>query len=481
MSIDISLNAAASGDGHLFHIDIGNFFLEHDLPEPVYIIMPFNFIPQQTKDYYHLQPLINSKTGEKFVYMKQVKAVYGLKQSNATSEKELKVRLATHGYHEVSPGKYRHETKHRMFDLHVDDSLGCVFGTHQEKLEAATDLINILSKYYKKVKVNLCGLNETILPRKYKLDFCGMDIYHDRDNCFVETSMHDYYNKLVAAIPDNIKPTNTPGKCFNIKYGSKEQQQVHDAAPVTLTPDQEKTLQKFCGMALWYSQVAVETLVALSRLSSQIKSPTNETVPFFEFLQGYFKTYGNHVKRFYASDMILQAWTDASFDNESKSRSRGGTVLLLGNKDPSLINGPILWRTHILPGAPRSAAEAEIEQEFDTGDYILQAKNILEAIGYPQKVNIILADNMCAIDYANDQNKGSKLKSLERRLNWLKYQVENGAFVFQYVTSENNLADLFTKLLPSDRHHYLTNFLVTKKKMLLTHRLNELQGCVRLH
>ena len=59
-----------------------------------------------------------------------------------------------------------------------------------------------------------------------------MDIYHDRDNCFVETSVHDYYSKLTAATPDNIKPTNTPGKCFNTKYGSKEQQRVHDAAPV---------------------------------------------------------------------------------------------------------------------------------------------------------------------------------------------------------------------------------------------------------
>jgi len=95
MSIDTSLSAAASGDGHLFHIDTGNFFLEHDLPEPVHTVVPLNFTPQQTKDYYHLQPLVNSKTGEKFVYMKQVKAVYGLKQSNAISEKELKVRLGS--------------------------------------------------------------------------------------------------------------------------------------------------------------------------------------------------------------------------------------------------------------------------------------------------------------------------------------------------------------------------------------------------
>ena len=88
---------------------------------------------------------------------------------------------------------------------------------------------------------------------------------------------------------------------------------------------------------------------------------------------------------------------------------------------------------------------------------------------------------MCLIDYANDQTKGKRLKSLERRLQWLKYQVERGAFIFQYVTSENNLADLFTKLFPHKRHDFLTSFIVDKEKVMLLQYANELQGCVRLY
>jgi hypothetical protein len=479
MDIDIILNAAASGDGHLFHIDISNFFLEHDLPEPVYLKLKWSFIPIGTRNKYNLKPQTDLQ-GNQFVYMKLLKAMYGLKQSNSISEKELKSRLATNGYHEISPGVFKHETRNTIFPIHVDDFLPVVFGTDKEKYENAQHLVTTLSKYYKTVKVDWCGLNEPKLPRKYKLDYCGIDIYHDRDSCYIEKSMKDYYQKLIKAIPEDIKPKSTPGKPFDIKYGTKEQF-ANNQPTISLTPDQEKTLQKFIGMAIWYSQVAVETSVALSKLASQIKSPTQDTLSFFDFLRGYFKKYGNHKIRFYASDMVLHAFSDASFDGETKSRSRGGLVLFLGNKQPNIINGPILCRTHILPGVPRSAAEAEIEQHFDTGDYIIQAKNILESIGYKQKVNIILADNMCSIDFANDQTKGKRLKSLERRLNWLKYQVENGAFVFQYVTSQNNLADLFTKIFPSDRHHYLSNFLVSKEKMLMVKRTNELQGCVRLN
>jgi len=104
-----------------------------------------------------------------------------------------------------------------------------------------------------------------------------------------------------------------------------------------------------------------------------------------------------------------------------------------------------------------------------------------EATGCPQRVGTTLAGSTCAVDYASDQGRGSKLRSLERRLNWLKYQAENGALVLQYATSEGSPADLFTKLLPSGRHHYPTGPLVAGKKVLLTHRLSELQGCVRLH
>jgi hypothetical protein len=88
---------------------------------------------------------------------------------------------------------------------------------------------------------------------------------------------------------------------------------------------------------------------------------------------------------------------------------------------------------------------------------------------------------MCSIDYANDQTKGKRLKSLERRLQWLKYQVEQGAIIFQYVTSENNLADLFTKLFPKARHDFLTSFLVDRERMMLLQYTKELQGCVRLN
>ena len=250
----------------------------------------------------------------------------------------------------------------------------------------------------------MSGLDLDVIPKKYALAYSGLEILHDRTNGFIDVSMKDYYKKLLSVIPDDIKPRNTPGKPFDIKYGNKEKQTIELKPTIKLSDKQEKTIQKYIGMALWYRKVAVEVQFSLSKIASQVKSPNDDTLPFFEFLQGYFKMYGNHTKRFFASQMILHSFSDASFDNESKSLSRGGAILFLGNKQPNIINGPILCRTHILLGVPRSASEAEIEQEFDTGDLINQAKLILQAMGYPQQVNIILADNMTSIDFCKQSD-----------------------------------------------------------------------------
>ena len=59
---------------------------------------------------------------------------------------------------------------------------------------------------------------------------------------------------------------------------------------------------------------------------------------------------------------------------------------------------------------------------------------------------------MRSIDYASDQTKGKRVKSLDRLLHWIKHQVEQNIHLYQYVTSDNNLADLPTKQFPRQRH-----------------------------
>jgi len=473
LAVNIVLNALVSGRGRAFRIDIKDFYLQHDIDEPHYMIMDWKKIPQEVRDKYNLTPHTNSK-GQQFVYMEISKTMYGLKQANSISEKQLRDTLAKGGYYYTGEtGVYVHPERKTIFCLHVDDFFPVVFGkTNAEMFTNAQHLVATIARTYGKVKVNFCGLDQPSPPKRYVFDYCGLDLDHDTTLDELHMSMKDYYNKLVSSIPSDIKPRNIPGQPYDIQYGQKEQFS-HESEPIILTSEQKAMLQKFCGEAIWYSKVAVETSVAISRLAKQIHNPTSGTIDFFKFLQGYFKRWGNHTITYTKSEMILHAMSDASHDSEPGSKSRGACVLWLGNAQPHLINGPIAVITQTLPGVPTSAATAEIEQHFVTGDYVNQARNILEAIGYKQKhANIILADNMCSIDYAHDQIKGKRLKSLDRRLNWTKHMVEQNIHVYRYVTSANNLADLPTKLHPRERHDYLSSFLVKRERMLLAKLLN---------
>ena len=272
-----------------------------------------------------------------------------------------------------------------------------------------------------------------------------------------------------SQFPPHLQPYSTPGVPFNIKYGSKEQFVIETPPDIKLTSNQLKFLQKFVGEILWYATaLAHDVLTAISKLSAQQTSPTSDTFPFtIERIQGYFKQYGNHKIQFQASDMKLHIMSDASFDAEPHSKSRGGCFMWLGNNQPTLINGPVFCQSKILPGVPQSAATAEIFQHVESGKMGIYARRILRSIGYPQTPTIIFADNLCSIDFAHNNTKGRTLKTIAHRTHWLKHVVRQNVYVFRYVSSKNNIADIFTKLLDKAQHDYLCNLFLLRDNMLM--------------
>ena len=311
-------------------------------------------------------------------------------------------------------------------------------------------------------------INKTV-PQNYKLTWCGYEIHHDKIKRTVTLSMNDYYEKIATQFPPHLKSCSTPGVPFNIKYGSKEQFVIETPPDIKLTPDQLKYLQKFVGEILWYATaVAHDVLTAISKLSAHQTTPTNDTFPFtIERIQGYFKQFGNHKIQFQASDMKLHIMSDASFDAEPNSRSRGGCFMWLGNNQPTLINGPVFCQSKILPGVPQSAATAEIFQHVESGKMGIYARRILRCIGYPQTPTIIFADNLCSIDFAHNNTKGRTLKTIARRTHWLKHVVRQNVYVFRYISSKNNVADIFTKLLDKAQHDYFCNLFLLRDNMLM--------------
>ena len=122
--------------------------------------------------------------------------------------------------------------------------------------------------------------------------------------------------------------------------------------------------------------------------------------------------------------------------------------------------------TGVLPGLPLSAAESEIINNVESGQAGIYIRRVLDDLGYKQPTTIILTDNLCSQGYANDTIKGTKLRHIDRKNEWIKHMVNTNVYKLQYIPTVDNLADFFTKIMNKQRHDYLVSFIVHREKML---------------
>ena len=75
----------------------------------------------------------------------------------------------------------------------------------------------------------------------------------------------------------------------------------------------------------------------------------------------------------------------------------------------------------------------------------------------------ILEDNTACIDWGNSQVNSTRLKHLERDLKWIQEEVYKKTIQLTYIPTRSQLADIYTKPLPSNlflslRNSFMLNF-----------------------
>ena len=137
----------------------------------------------------------------------------------------------------------------------------------------------------------------------------------------------------------------------------------------------------------------------------------------------YMATNPNAVIRYYASDMVLNVHSDASYLTAPKARSRAGGHFFLGSLPtdgcPIRLNGAILTQCAILKCVAASAAEAELCALFLNA---MDAKIIqltLEEMGHPQPATPIHVDNSTAVGIVNNTIKRQRSRAMNMRYFWL--------------------------------------------------------------
>jgi hypothetical protein len=139
-----------------------------------------------------------------------------------------------------------------------------------------------------------------------------------------------------------------------------------------------------------------------------------------QFLE-YLTTYPDNGTTYRSSNMILCAYANACFNNESKGRSQAGAHIFVSENDPfPKHNGPILSISQMMKSVMSSAAKAEFGALYTTAKEMVPLRQTLIKMGWPQPRTPIQMDNSTAVGITNLTIVPQKTKSMDLRLWWLR-------------------------------------------------------------
>jgi hypothetical protein len=376
-------------DARYLRLDI-KFYLGMPMDCFEYMKMPINIFPASTIEQYNL----HKHAKNRFVYLEICKAIYGLPQVGILANKLLRQRLRPHGYYKVphTPGLWKHITNPTQFTLTADNFVVKYVGKNN-----ALHLINALRQHYD-VEEDWDG----------KL-YCGISLKWNYDNKHVDISMPGYMDNMLAGFEHTPphKPQHSPHAAPPRKFGIDTQEPVeHDQLPI-LPPDHIKRIQQIIGTVLYYARaVDIMTLVPLSSIASDQTKSTTATKAKVVQLLDYLYTHKDATIRYVASDMILNAHSDASYLSEPRAHIRIGGTFFLGAQpalgQPIQLNGPVHTVTSICKFVVASAAEAELGALFYNCQDGTIFRLTLEELGHKQPPTPVHCNNTPAVAIAND-------------------------------------------------------------------------------
>jgi hypothetical protein len=173
----------------------------------------------------------------------------------------------------------------------------------------------------------------------------------------------------------------------------------------------------------------------------------------------YVSTHRNIGIRYYASNMILNMLSDASFLSRPMARSVMGYFGYLGLSNG--INGPISCGSKMITCVVASVAEAELAGGFQAALIAVLQRRTLHDLGYPQPPTLQRMDNSVAVSLAKGRINAKRSKTMDMRLFWLTdtSRVKQGQITVDHISGIWNIADHFTKALSKAKFHQFVNFL----------------------
>jgi hypothetical protein len=195
-------------------------------------------------------------------------------------------------------------------------------------------------------------------------------------------------------------------------------------------------------------------------LARHASNPTPDHVTALLHLAGYLMYTTKEVLAYRIPDNekrygLIEAFSDADWAGEAHSaRSTSGMVVFKNET-------PICWSSKRQGVVSTSTMEAEYIALFNTAQHAKWLSSLEKQFGTFERVPLLCCDNQAAITIATGGELGYKRsKYMEIKLHWVRDHFKEGHYEINYVSTEDNLADLLTKRLSSSALSNLWDYLL---------------------
>ncbi|KAI3510570.1 hypothetical protein L1887_17672 [Cichorium endivia] len=148
-------------------------------------------------------------------------------------------------------------------------------------------------------------------------------------------------------------------------------------------------------------------------------------------------------------ELTVSGYSDASFQTDrDDSCSQSGFVFLLNG-------GAVTWKSTKQETVADSTTEAEYIAVNEAAKEAMWMKKFIRDLGVVPSIDgpvEIFCDNEGAVALAKEPRAHKRTRHIHRKYHYIRRLVEEGDIMISRVTSEDNLADPFTKPLSQAKH-----------------------------
>ena len=205
-----------------------------------------------------------------------------------------------------------------------------------------------------------------------------------------------------------------------------------------------------CRRTIYYARsVENKLLVLLSTIGSQKAAAMKRTNEAINQILDYCATYPANGILYRSSNMVLCAHSDAGFHNDIKGRSRAGAHIFLSENDAMpRWNGPVITLYQIIKSVMSSTSEAELGAIFITAQEMATMRHTPEEMKWTHPKSPIQTENSATAGVVNNTILPRKIKTMDRRLHWLRCREAQGQFSYYWASGNLNWGYYSTKHHP---------------------------------